>query len=457
MGFYLQSHRELSQVTTWQDPSLGIMKWGLSNSYPQTLINFIAQSSNASPAVERTADFLKGQGFKGEDVIVTPTGLTAKQVVDIMCDDYAYFRAFALHGNYNLEGEVSSIIPMRISTLRFNEFDELNYASKVGYHPNFGLNSVEQKLVRKLPNRGNIKWFNRFNPSPEVVLAQIKNDANGVLGNYNGQILYYSKAGHSAYPIPPLQAAINYVLSDIDNSILVRKETATGFVNSYLLKTSMEADSPVLFRLEEEIARSQGARGSGRVITMSGLSDEEMRGNVLEPIGQGGSGKKNTIESAILTYELDKRVIDGAYLIPPVLSGGEQNNGLTGIDLQDAYDVFNAITQPARDIIEQQFNRMLSHSVFKDKIPPIKIKPLSLNTEAQQAQERTQQEIEIEEETPINRNPMTGRETQSLQRIVRNYNKGNLTREQAEDQLRNDLGFDDARVEAWIGKNEENV
>lgn len=453
MAFNLNTHREVANVTTFQDPTLGIMKWGVSNSYPMTLMNFISQSANAYPTVDRTAKFYKGAGFEGEDLVINSNGLTLRDVVGIMADDYAYFKAFAIHANYNIEGLVGSINPMRISTLRFNEFDELNYANKVGYHPNFGLNAVERKQVANLPTRGKIKWFDRFNPNPEIVAKQIENAPDGKLGNYNGQILYHSDSGHSSYPIPPLQAAINYVLSDIENSILVRKETSTGFVNTYLLKTTLEAESEELLRLEEEIALSQGSRGSGRLITLSNLTPEEVSANVLEEIGSGGSGSKATVESAILTYELDQRVIIGTYLIPPILAGVSMQNGFTGVDLEDSYKVFNAITQSGRDVIEQQLNRMLQASVFKDQVPYIKIKPLSLQADEEYAQEQAEgEDTIIEENAPVNRNPMTGRQEQSLQRIVRNYNKGKMTRAQASDQLKNDLQFDEERINTWLGE-----
>ena len=451
MSFYINTHTEVTQVTTWQDPALAIMKWGLSNSYPQSLINFIAQSPSAHTAVDRAAEFYKGRGFEGEDTIVTSTGLTLKDIVGIMADDYAFFGAFSLHGNYNLKNRVSSIFPMRISTLRFNEFDELNYASKVGYHPNFGLNSIERKTVVKYASRGDIKWFDRFNPTEEVVQKQIENSKGGKLGNYNGQVLYYSASGHSSYPIPKLQAPINFVLSDIENSILVRKETSTGFTNSYILKTSLSAEDETLARLEESIYFSQGARGSGRVITFADLSPEEMKSTILEEIGSGGSGAKTTIEAAILTYELDQKVISGSYLIPPILAGIAQPNGFTGVELEDAYDVFNAVTQGGRDIIEQQLNRMLKASVFSD-VGPIKILPLSLKSEELALAE----EVPVEPEgAPANRNPLTGRQEQALQRISRKYNKSQLTYEQAYDQLSTDYGFTTERIDVWLPKTEE--
>lgn len=376
MAFKIQQHKEVCQVETLQDTSLGIMKWGRSNAFPQTLKNIIDQSANAKPAIQRTAKFLKGSGFEGENTIVNPYGLTLKKVISICADDYSVFNAFALQLNYNLKGFITGINPMRIADLRFNEFDELNFASKIGYHRDFGRNAKVQKTINTAATRANIKWFHRFNP--EVAVDQIESTLGGI-SNYNGQLSYYSEEGHSSYPVPPLQAAINYVLSDVENSILVRKETATGFINSYILKTKMDSEDPSLIALENAISESQGARGSGKIITFSGLSDEEMSGTTLEEIGAGAGTAKSIIETAKTTYDLDKEVITGAYLIPPALAGMDRNTGFSGEDLEEAYFVFNAITEDGRQAIESEINRVLEYSVFK--VRDIKINKLKLDLE----------------------------------------------------------------------------
>ena len=377
MGFKVELHKELSQIQTREDGALGIMRWGLNNSFPQTLKNLIEQSANAKPAISRTAKFYKGQGFEGENEIVNPYGLTLKRVVDIMAEDYAIFEAFAIQCNYNLKGEVTSINPMRISELRFNVFDELNYASKIGYHKNFALNSEVKKNVQSIPNSGSIKWFDRFNPN--VVEEQISKTKGGI-GNYLGQMLYYSESGYSSYPIPPLQSAINFVLSDVENSILVRKETSTGFVDSYILKTSMDSEDATLIALEDKIIEAQGARGTGKIITFAGLAPEELSATILEKIG--GGTNSNIIDSARKTYELDKEVITSAYLIPPALAGVDQKSGFSGADLKEAYTVFNAITQGGREVIENELNRILRHSIFNTR--DIKIKKLALDLDEDQ-------------------------------------------------------------------------
>ena len=381
MSFEIQKHRELTQVETKQDAALGIMRWGRDNSFPQTLKNVIEQSPSAKMATTRASRFYKGAGFDGENEIINAYGLTLKKLVGILADDYADFEAFAIQCNYNIKGQVTSLNPIRISTLRFNEFDELNYASKIGYHPDFGRNSEVRKTIEMLPTRDSIKWFNRFNPN--AVEAQIDKTEGGI-SNYLGQVSYFSEAGHSSYPISPLQAPINFVLSDVENSILVRKETSTGFINTYMLKTTMDSEDSTLIALERAIEDAQGARGTGKVITFSGLSPEEVGNTLLEEMGGGGAGSKAIIESAQMAYELDREVITGAYLIPPALAGIQQKSGFSGADLQEAYYVFNALTQTGRDAIEAELNQILAHSVFKTK--DVSIKKLTLDLQEDQVE-----------------------------------------------------------------------
>lgn len=459
MAFNIQHHKEVTQVETKQDSALGIMRWGQNNAFPQTLKNLIEQSPTAKPAVERTAKFYKGAGFEGEDEIVSNYGLTLKKVVDIMADDLATFGAYALQLNYNIKGQVIGINPMRVAELRFNEFDELNFASKLGYHPDFAGISTVKKNIPRIPTRGSIKWFDRFNPL--AVIKQIQ-ETEGKIANYKGQILYHSTTGHSSYPIPTLQAPINYLLADIENSILVRKETATGFINTYLLKTTMDAEDSDLIALEDAIHQAQGARGSGKVITFAGLTPEDVSSTLLEEIGGGGAGSKAIIESAKLSYEMIQKIIFGAYLIPPILGGADQQNGFSGTDLEDAYFVFNAVTQDGRNEIEQGINRVLRESVFKTR--EIKIKKLTLDTDEEKVTGEAGDIVE-DAESVVKTNEMltnlTGKQFQALQRIVKRFNKGELTKDQAGMMLKQSFGFDDDDVNVWLvednEKSEENV
>lgn len=448
-GFRLNSFQELTQITTKEDVALGVMRWGEENFYPQTLKNIVEQSPSAKPAVDRVSKFYKGGSFEGEDIIVNSYGLTLRNIVDKCAEDLAFFDAFAIQTNFNILGQPNDMNPMRIESLRFNQFDELSYASKIGYHRNFGQNDKVQMNVVEHATKDNIKFINVFNPS--FAKQQFDGLENG-LNDYNGQILYYSGAGPSQYPIPPLQSVINFVLSDVENSILVRKETSTGFVSSYILKSTLDYDDANLIAMENSIAQMQGARGVGKIMTISGLSEEEMKSTLLEEIGAGNGSA--VIESATKTFDLDKKVITGVYLIPPVLSGIEVSTGFSTEALVDAYNVFNAITKQGRDTIEREVNKILKAGDFG--VDSIKLKSITLDVDGGESKES--EPIEADESMVADNTTLTnltGRQLQGIQRIVRKYNKGELTEGQASQLLKQGYGFDDNAVDEWLISPEE--
>ena len=445
-GFRLNSFKELTQITTKEDVALGVMRWGEENFYPQTLKNIVEQSPSAKPAVDRVAKFYKGGSFEGEDIIVNSYGLTLRNIVDKCAEDLAFFDAFAIQTNFNVLGQPNDMNPMRIESLRFNQFDELSYASKIGYHRNFGQNDkVEMNVVEHATN-SNIKFINVWNP--KFAKEQFDVLENG-LNDYNGQILYYSGAGPSSYPIPPLQSVINFVLSDVENSILVRKETSTGFVSSYILKSTLDYDDANLIAMENSIAQMQGARGAGKIMTISGLSEEEMKSTLLEEIGAGNSTA--VIDSATKTFDLDKKVITGVYLIPPVLSGIEVSTGFSTEALVDAYNVFNAITKQGRQTIEREVNKVLKAGDFG--IDSIKLESITLDVNGGEGEPVEGDESMAADNTTLTN--LSGRQLQGIQRIVRKYNKGELTEGQASQLLQQGFGFDDKAVDEWLISPEE--
>ena len=444
--FTLDNFKENTQIVTKEDVSLKIMTWGSDNYFPQTFKNIVEQSPNAKPAVSRTATFYKGSSFEGEDTVVNTYGLTLRDIVDKSADDLALFDAFAVNSNFNMNGIPTDMIPMKVETLRFNQFDELNYASKIGYHRNFGNNDVVQMNIENSVTHADIKFINIWNP--KYAQEQIEKLENGVQ-DYNGQILYYSGAGPSTYPVPQLQSAINYVLSDVENSILIRKETSTGFISSYLLKSTLNYDDPNLVALENGIAAMQGARGAGKIMTLSGLSEDEVGKDLLEEIGGGNTSA--IIDSATKTFELDRQVITGAYLIPPILSGADVSTGFSTESLKDAYNVFNAITEPGRARIQKEINKILKAGDFG--IDSIELKPLALSFDSDEEAKLEEGEAPTAENQTLTN--LSGRQMQGIQRIVRKYNKGELTEAQATDLLKGGFGFDDEAIDNWLVSPEE--
>jgi hypothetical protein len=448
-GFKLEEHKELSQVTTKQNVALDIMDWGRDNSFPQTIKNIVAQSPNAASAVLRTSKFYRGGAFKGEDIIINPAGLTLGDLASKMADDLALIEGYSIQCDYNMKGLINGINPIDVETCRFNTFDEYGFSSKIAYHRDFGDNSPVEMSVMNSITKSQIKFIDRF--APKYALDQIKAlKEEGGISRYNGQILYHSGAGHSKYPVPPLQSAINYVLSDVENSILVRKETATGFISTYILKSTLDYNDPNLIALENSIIEVQGARGMGKIITVSGLTEDETGNDLLEEIGGGANSA--IIESATKTYDLDKSVINHVYLIPPVLGGQEAKTGFSTESLKDAYFVFNTITEDGRVQIQKDINKILKNGDFGiDSIELCKLK-LDIEQDGEEVEIAPDEAMVADNTTLTN---LSGRQLQGIQRIVRKFNKDDLSYDQAAQLLRGGFGFTEDEIAEWLVTEEE--
>ena len=133
------------------------------------------------------------------------------------------------------------------------------------------------------------------------------------------------------------------------------------------------------------------------------------------------------------------------------LSGADVATGFSTESLKDAYNVFNAITEAGRARIQKEINKILKAGNFG--IDSIELQPLALKFEDKQEGEALEGEgVNAENQTLTN---LSGRQMQGIQRIVRKYNKGELTEAQATDLLKGGFGFDDEAIDNWLVSPEE--
>jgi len=185
-------------------------------------------------------------------------------------------------------------------------------------------------------------------------------------------------------------------------------------------------------------------------VTIAGLSEEEVGNDLLEQLGSGNNSA--IIDSAQKTFELDRQVINGVYLIPPILSGQDVATGFSTESLKDAYNVFNAFTQPGRDRISKEINKILKAGSFG--IDSIKLTPIKLEVEGVEEPEEIEDgEGMVADNTTLTN--LTGRQLQGIQRVVRKYNKGELTEAQASSLLSGGYGFTPEEIDEWLVSPEE--
>jgi hypothetical protein len=145
-------------------------------------------------------------------------------------------------------------------------------------------------------------------------------------------------------------------------------------------------------------------------------------------------------------------VINHVYLIPPVLGGQEAKTGFSTESLKDAYFVFNTITEDGRIQIQKDINKILKNGDFGiDSIELCKLK-LDIEQDGEEAEIAPDEAIVADNTTLTN---LSGRQLQGIQRIVRKFNKDDLSYEQAAQLLRGGFGFTDDEIAEWLVTEEE--
>jgi hypothetical protein len=102
------------------------------------------------------------------------------------------------------------------------------------------------------------------------------------------------------------------------------------------------------------------------------------------------------------------------------------------------------------------FNKLVSMKTGRPTT--FEIKPLSLFEVGDVEQKPAVEDAPTTpvEAAAINENikGLKGREYQNMMRIVREYAKGKLTREQAAQMLKSGYGFNDEEINTWLGESE---
>lgn len=194
--------------------TLGIKSFGEDNLYPQMLRGLINASRNARTCVERRATYIEGNGIVNQalaDAVVNIAGDTLDDVHHLIAEDVAYYDCLAIHVNYNIEGKIASMTHIPVENCRLVEPDEQGIVRYIAIHPDWsGRSTVAGQRVKV--NADTIECLPVFDPRPEVVLAQIA-EAGGIY-NYSGQILYMSRSGRNAYPLPVADVVVTDMSTD---------------------------------------------------------------------------------------------------------------------------------------------------------------------------------------------------------------------------------------------------
>ena len=363
--------------------TLGIKAYGANNLYPQQAKAILDCSSTGAECCDRYARFIEGEGLVNAiiyDLEVNHYGETTDDILTAVAQDLANYGGFALHVNYDLNCKVCEVQHVPFESCRLQEDDDSGYIAHIVTHPDWqGRTTRNGKILRV--SRDTIASFDRFNPDPNIVRAQIA--ASGGIEHYKGQILWVSTAGRDRYPLPKYDRVLTDLSTDEGLSNVKFRNVRCNFLPSAFVisKTSqaMSEDEAARQAVEargfaEDLAQFQGDETSNVLISLTVANDEEKPEIVEFPV-------KNFDKDFEVT---DKSVVERIYSAfeqEPFLCIRSGKLGFSGTTIHDCYSYYSSLVSKEQRLIERAFSK-----IFDNWFEPLAsydctIQPLTYNVE----------------------------------------------------------------------------
>lgn len=292
------------------------------------------------------------------------------------------------------------------------------------------------------------------------------------------QILYIKeyRPGLDTYALPGYMGALNYIESDIEVSRHVLGNAQTGFSASKLITLPNGEPSPDEKRNIERRFTDRFSGSDGKKFILS-FTNDPARKPIIEDLGASDITKEDfTRVDAII----QQNMFSGHQITSPTLFGIAEPGKLgSRTEMRDAYEIFKSTyCNDKQQFLEAVFNRLAIIKGAKSNIYIKPVEPIGFELSEQALLQIAPKEWLLEkagidvsqyqpqgtpattpatEQAQINENlkNLTGRQYQHLQRVIREFSKGKITKEMASTMLKSGLGLSDNDVNVMLGIDED--
>ena len=435
---------EAKQPEYREKKGVGYIEFGEKNDYPNYLLSLYNKSAKHNAIVKGKVNYITGNGWatkeddaKAEEFINNPnpyeslTDLTRKVSIDLEVFGGAYLEII-----WSKIGEqIASITHIDYTKVRSNK-DNTQYW---------------------------IKDWNDRKQEAEVIIGFNPSVPQGK------QILYLKeyRPGLDTYALPGYLGALNYIESDVEVSKHVLGNAQTGFSASKLITLPNGEPSPDEKRNIERRFTERFSGSDGKKFILSFVADINKK-PAVDDLGASDLTKE---DFGRVDNMIQQNIFAGHQITTPSLFGILVEGSLgTRSEIRDGYEVFkNTYVNDKQQYLESIFNRLAEYNGITSELYIKPVEPINFefseNIIAQFAPKEwilekigidpTQYQAPAPEANQALVNEhlkgMKGREWQNFQRIIRNYNKGNISREQAIQMLKSGYGLDDEAISTWLG------
>ena len=437
----------------------GYIEFGELNDYPDYLLDLFNKSAKHNAIVKGKVNYITGNGWKSDN----PEDAAAQRFID---QPNAYESLAELTRKVSLDIEIFggayldivwSVVGGSIASMSHIDYTKVRTSTDN--------TSFWYKADGWRDRRGKIDTIPAFNPKqPE-----------------GRQILYIKeyRPGLDAYALPGYLGALNYIESDIEVSKHVLGNAQTGF-NASKLITLPNGTPPVEEQRNLDRRFRDTFGGSDGKKFMISFVDNEKQKPIIEDLGASDLTKE---DFGRVDTIIQQNIFAGHQITTPTLFGIQEPGQLgTRSQMRDAYEIFkNTYVNDKQQYLEGVFTRLLSYSGSSSELEIIPVEPIALELSEAAITSVAPREWILEKagideskyitaptptETALpaaqssdavndNLRSMSGRQWQQMTRIVREFSKGKITREQASMMLRSGYGLSDEEVNTMIGAEEQ--
>lgn len=411
------------------------LPYDVDNLYPNKVKAIAERSGTASGAIETFSSFIAGDGFAGMETVVNRSGQTIWNILRHVTNSRAMFRGWALHFNYNMLGQIVEINPVNFETLRIHRD-----LKRLVLNPDW-----PRRMIRK--NEETIYY--PFNPA-KVQQEVLESDG---ISNYKGQILYWIPNPADYYTTCEFDAVLDDAQFEAEAKLYGLSSIQNDYsLGGYLIYPKALVDQKEIESVKKELATDKGSENAGGTRVFGVMNGEGLaQWKYFWPISRNNIDglHKNQLETA-------KFNIYAKFRQPPILNGVATQGMFNEASFADAFNYYNTQTETERKDIESALKKIFSFSIWPG-LANLQITPKSFSLRNQTG---TAPGIpgQPTEQAAVNDNlkNLTGRQLQGIFRITRNYNKGQLTYEQAAQMLKQGFGISDEDIQIWLVNDEEN-
>jgi len=421
-------------------PNKGWVLFGEDNKFPNMLLNMFNKSSKHNGIVLGKVNYITGKGF--DHVIQANPYENCNEILKKVCLDIEVFGGCYLEIQYNELGKIGAFYHVPYHKVRSSKDNTQFYV----------------KDWDSYKKNDEPKVFAAYNPKLDVQL--LRNQT---------QILYYKeyRPGVETYSYPGYMGALNAIQTDIEISKYHLSTITNGMFASKMISFFEGIPTEEEKREIEKGFKSKftGSENAGNIVLNFGKDPAK------RPQLDDLSSTELDKHFDILSKSVQQEIFCGHQVVSPMLFGIRVEGQLGGrSEIREAYEIMKSTyVNDKQQALELLFKEITGqeHKIipvepigveFSEQtllqIAPKKWLLEKIGIDASLYPEIAQPESVAPQSQPMavneNLKNLSGRQWQSLTRIIRKFEKGEISQEQAKLLLKSSLGLNDDEVNIML-------